>query len=130
VPKRGRMLALIAVVVCALLGVQTWLLLRPAPPSTKITAAAAGRIERGMTTVEVETIIGLPPGDYRSDPATPRHYAELLPKEGGRVLEWEADGCNIQVMVDDQSGRVLSKIVGEPITPVPLMERVRTWLGW
>jgi hypothetical protein len=113
---------------CAGLGVAAWLLLCPAPPSSRITPAAAGRIERGMTAAEAEAVIGLPPGDYRSDPPGPGHFAEFLPKLGVRVLEWEAGACTIQVRVDENSGRVLSKLVGESLGPSPPSKRLRAWL--
>jgi hypothetical protein len=127
--KRRWQLALLAVVGCALLGAAAWLLLRPDPPSSKITTAAAERIEPGMTEAEAEAAIGLPPGDYRTDPAGPRHFAEFVPQKGVRLLEWEADGCNIQVKVDERSGRVLTKIAGEPYTPPTFWQRARAWLG-
>jgi hypothetical protein len=111
---------------CAVLGMAAWLLSRPAPPSSRITPAAAERLEGGMTAAEAEAVIGLPPGDYRSDPASPRHYAEFLPKPGVRVLEWQADFCTIQVRVGENSGRVLSTLVGAPPSP---WQRLRTWLG-
>jgi hypothetical protein len=114
---------------CAVLGMAVWLLSRPGPPSSRITPAAAERIERGMTAAEVEAVIGLPPGDYRSDPASPRHYAEFLPQPGVRLLEWEADSCTIQVRVDEKSDRVQSRIVGEPLGPPSPWQRLRDWLG-
>jgi hypothetical protein len=100
-----------------------WLVLRPAPPSAKINAAAYERIEEGMTAEEVAAVIGLPPGDYRQDSASPRRRAELLAGPNTQILEWEADNCNIQVRVDRQSGRVKSKIFGEDIPSAP-----RSWL--
>jgi hypothetical protein len=120
--------------VCALLvaGGLAWLLLRPVPPSARVNRGAFARIEPGMTPAEVETVIGLPPGDYRADPASPRHRAEILPKPGERVLEWEADDCNIQVRVAGGTGRVVSKICGEPL-PTPLQEfldDVHSRIGW
>ena len=113
---------------CAVLGLTAWLLSRPAPPSSRITPAAAGRVARGMTTAEAEAVIGLPPGDYRSDPTGPGHFAEFLPRPGVRVLAWEADSCTIQVRVDENSGRVLSTLVGEPLGPPPPWQRLRAWL--
>jgi hypothetical protein len=113
---------------CVVLGLAVWLLSRPAPPSSRITPAAAERIERGMTAAQAESVIGLPPGDYRTDPGSPGHFAEYLPKPGVRVLEWEADSCTIQVRVDQDSGRVLSKLVGEPSNPPTPWQRLRTWL--
>jgi hypothetical protein len=114
---------------CAVLSVAAWLRVRPLSPSSRITPAASERIVPGMTAAEAEAVIGLPPGDYRAGPASPRHYAEFLPKPGVRVLEWEADDCTIQIRVDQPSGRVLSKIVGEPLGPPLLWQRLRTWLG-
>jgi hypothetical protein len=114
---------------CAVLGVAAWLLVRPPSPSSRITPEASELIVPGMTAAEAEAVIGLPPGDYRSDLASPRHYAEYLPKPGVRVLEWEADACTIQVRVDEGSGRVLSKIVGEPLRPPTIWQRLRTRLG-
>src|SRR4051794_11455519 len=94
---------------CAELGVMGGLLLRPAPPSSRITPAAE-RIAPGMTAAEAEAVIGLLPGDYRSDPTSPRRYAEDQPQPGARILEWEADSCNIQVRVDEKRGRLRSKL--------------------
>jgi hypothetical protein len=122
--------ALLVVAVGVLLGVPLGLFLWPRPPSARINAEAYERIEDGMTAAEVEAVIGLPPGDYRSDPAGPRHFAEWIPGSGVQVLEWEADHCNIQVKVDQRSGRVVSKLMGEPIRPATLMERLRGWAGW
>jgi hypothetical protein len=125
--RRRWKLVLSAAVVWAVLLVAglLWLWLRPVPPSARVNAAAFAHIERGMTPAEVEAVIGLPPGDYRSDPASPRHRAEFLPQKGVHVLEWEGDACNIQVKVDDGTGRVLSKICGEPAP-----SRVQAFLEW
>jgi hypothetical protein len=123
--RRRWQLALLAAAGCALLGAGAWVLLRPAPPSSKINPSAAERIETGMTQAEAEAAIGLPPGDYRSDPAGPRHFAEFLPRTGVRIVEWEADHCNIQLKVDEQSGRVVSKIVGEPLPPPSFWDKLR-----
>jgi hypothetical protein len=112
----------------ALLGVAAWLLVRPPAPPSRITPEASERIAPGMTAAEAEAVIGLPPGDYRADSVSPRHYAEFMPKPGVRILEWEADDCTIQVRVDEDSGRVLSKIVGEPLRPPGPWQRLRTWL--
>jgi hypothetical protein len=127
--RRRRRVVLLAAAGCALLGAAAWVLLRPAPPASKVTPAAAGRVEPGMTQAEAEAAIGLPPGDYRSDPAGPRHFAEILPQGGTRVVEWEADRCNIQLKVDKRSGRVVSKIVGEPLPPPSFWEQVRARFG-
>jgi hypothetical protein len=127
-PRRRWQLALLVAAGCALLGAAAWVLLRPAPPSAKVNPAAAERIERGMTEAEVEAVLGLAPGDFRSDPNGPRHFAQLLPQQGFRILEWEADRCNIQVKVDERSGRVVSKIVGEPLAPPSFWEKVRALL--
>jgi hypothetical protein len=118
-----------AAIACALLGAALWLFLQ-APPPPPINVEVYERIEKGMTQAEVEAAIGLPPGDYRTDPAGRRHFAELLPGKGARVVEWEADGCNIQVRVDERSGRVTSKIFGEGLRPPTLLERLRAWAGW
>jgi hypothetical protein len=68
-----------------------------------------------MMQSEVETIIRLPPRDYRSDPARLRHRAEFVLRAEVRILEWEADDCTIHVRVDEQSGGVLSKVSVEPL---------------
>ena len=112
----------------ALLGVAAWLLVRPPAPPSRITPEASERIAPGMTAAEAEAVIGLPPGDYRSDPTGPGHFAEFLPRPGVRVLAWEADSCTIQVRVDENSGRALSKLVGEPLGPPTPWERLRAWL--
>ncbi len=127
--RRRWKLILLAAACLVLLCAALWLLLRPPPPSSKITPAAAERVAPGMTEDEVVAAIGLPPGDYRSDPAGPRHFVEFLPKPGVRVLEWEADACNIQVKVDEPTGRVASKIVGQPMPPPSAWSRLRGWLG-
>jgi hypothetical protein len=132
--RRRRKLVLFTAAGCALLllGGAVWLLLRPLPLSARINAEAFERIEPGMTPAEVGAVIGLPPGDYRSDPASVRRRAEFLPQKGARVLEWEGDGFNIQVRVDEGSGRVRSKICGEPLSPPahPFLERLRALAGW
>jgi hypothetical protein len=128
--RRRWKVALLLAAGCALLGVAGWALLRPPAPSARINEAAYERIEDGMTPAEVEAVIGLPPGDYRSDPARPRAYAEFMPQQGVRVLEWVGDDSNIQVRVDERTGRVVSKIMGEPL-PSPLRaawDQVRSWL--
>jgi hypothetical protein len=115
-----------------LLGVPLWLLLRPLPPSARVNRSAYECIEEGMTPAEVEAVIGLPPGDFRSDPARPRAYAEFLPRPGARVLEWVGDDCNIQVRLDERTGRVANKIMGEAIPSMPrrAWQDFRDWLDF
>jgi hypothetical protein len=124
--------ALLLVLVCVLLGLLAWTVLRPPSPAERINSEVYERIEEGMTPAEVEALIGLPPGDYRVDPASPRHRAEFLPKKGVAILEWEADDCNIQVRVDESSGRVIGKIFGEPLSSSAhnFWKRLRGWAGW
>jgi hypothetical protein len=129
--RRRWKFALFLAVGCALLGVSARLLLRPPAPSARINPAVCEHIEAGMTPAEVEVLIGLPPGDYRAEAASPRHRAAFLPKQGVQILEWEADDCNIQVRVDERSRRVVSKICGEP-APSPLrtfLEQLRARVG-
>ena len=129
---RRRWKVALALVAGVLLGAALWLRLRPDPPSARINSSAYERIEDGMTPAEVEAVIGLPPGDYRSDPARPGAYAEFLPRPGVRVLEWVNDQCNIQIRVDRRTGRVAGKILGEPL-PSPLRrawDDFRSWLDF
>ena len=112
-------------------GVALWLLLRPAAP-LGIGRSAYKHIQEGMTPAEVEAVIGLPPGDYRSDPGRPGAYAELPPGPGFHILGWVNDDCNIQVRVDGRTGRVDIKIMGEPILSPSTLRRAwedfRSWL--
>jgi hypothetical protein len=74
--------------VCILLSLLGWLFYIQHLPSARIKPEVCERIQPGMTQREVETIIGLPPGDYRSDPASPRHRPKFVPEAGVRILEW------------------------------------------
>ena len=58
----------------------------------------------------MEDIIGLPPGDYRSDPAGIFRHAEFVPGPDTQILEWEGENCNIQIRVDKRTARVTTKI--------------------
>jgi hypothetical protein len=130
--RRRWKLVLLLAVGCALLGVSAYTLLRPPGPPARINPVVFEQIEKGMTPAEVEVLIGLRPGDYRANAASPRHRAELLPKKDTRILEWEADDCNIQVRVDEHTNRVVSKVCGEPL-PSPFrafLEQGRAWAGW
>jgi hypothetical protein len=130
--RRRRKFVLLLAPICVLLSLLGWSFYNQHQPSARINPLAYERIEAGMTQSEVETIIGLPPGDYRSNLASPRHRAEFVPKAGVQILEWEVDDCNIQVRVDEQSGRVLSKICGEPLPSRTrrFFNQLRERAGW
>jgi hypothetical protein len=76
-----RKLVIVCLAVALLLGGALFALLRPC--TCPVTAAAYERIEAGMTRAEVESILGGPPGDYRTCPGTrnrlPRIRTRLIP---------------------------------------------------
>jgi hypothetical protein len=144
--KRTKVALLVAVGAAALAGF-AYLLLRPASP---INPRAYRRIQEGMTQSEVEAILGLAPGDYRSRAARedesswwtqemrgaylrthpPRSMYDEAPSDW-RNRFWLGDEYEISVWLDGD-GRVRLWSLEAKSRPkrLSLTERVRTWVGW
>jgi hypothetical protein len=144
--KRTKVALLLAVGATVLLGVAGFLL-RSASP---ITPRAYHRIKEGMTRQEVEAVLGLPPGDYRSRAGREddsswgmkelrgeyllTHPLKSLydePPRDWRDEIWMADDFEIWAWFDGD-GLVKLWCLEEKTRPrkVSLVERVRTWVGW
>lgn len=93
------------------------------------------KIELGMTERQVEEALGAPPGSHLDLPEGEKlvydHAAEVSRgrSEAPRGLSWVSNEGNLGVAFDE-AGRV----VGVTFTPlrranVPLLDRLRRWLG-
>lgn len=69
-----------------------------------------GRIEKGMTSQEVESILGGPPGNYRSCFSTRRRHTLVA---GVTAQEWESDQGAIRVGFDEE-GKVV-QVAFDPV---------------
>jgi len=139
---RGAVLMLLAAVGTAvplLLGLG-WLATRAMPAGAEIGPAAYASVKEGMHREEVESAIGLPPGDYRDREHKPggRSYTEWSEEAGneefvagataGRV-QWEGNAYSITTGFDE-SGVVAWKTLWKHVPPTPRdpLGRLRAWL--
>jgi hypothetical protein len=96
-------------------------LLSPRP--SRVTKANFGRIEMGMSRSEVEALLGGPPGDYRTLPATvstaTTWNAALV---AGTEESWLGDEGNVVIYFDAGGVRSFRFEAAEPtpITPIGL----------
>jgi hypothetical protein len=102
------------------LGASVWLLL----PRTAITRENAQKIQVGMTLAEVETILGHPAGDYRTNPQGPPP-ALVFPGDE-TVVSWYDDATSVSVVLDER-GRVKHHGYSDE-HPEPILSKVRRWL--
>jgi hypothetical protein len=112
-----------------LVGVVYWLAPESSRPELelydKIHTSASG----GMTRAEVEQLLG-PPGDYATGcptevaPAGPKF---LLPPYPPQAAWWKWDQGEVVVFFDE-SDRAQTKSARR-LRPVPLLTRLRRWLG-
>jgi hypothetical protein len=97
------------------------------PRHCPVTRAACGRIQEGMTQAEVEKILGVPPGDYRTRPVRPF----VLIVEGGWCMvrgsfaHWMGDEAELDVCFD---GGVVVLLTFTPLEPADVGPvAIATW---
>jgi hypothetical protein len=130
--------ALVAVLLLTVIAVSA---LRSLPPRGRIDADAYGRVRQGMDRAQVQTAVGLPPGDYRDRAHRPGGRAftewseEAAAEEFDGVaadrLQWEGNEYSISAGFDD-AGRLTWKTLwrhGSPPSRGPVDELHRR-LGW
>jgi hypothetical protein len=151
-PNRGRWVTAVrwGAVLMSLLGLGTivllllafgWHAMQPAPPSAKIGPKAYVRVQEGMAREEVQSAIGLPPGDYRDSAHKPggRLHTEWSEEAAGEEfgardsasrLQWEGNTYSI-VAGFDEAGLVTWKTLWRHVPPTPHgpREQLRAWLG-
>jgi hypothetical protein len=88
------------------------------------------RIQKGMTRVEVEAILGGPPGDYRTQMVVYHDWSGWLLEEPDPRNSWIADSGYINVRFDSATDRVPDTWFEGPVPlgEPSLAERVRAWL--
>jgi hypothetical protein len=121
--------------VALLLGGALFALLRPW--HCPVTHSTFAWIKEDMTRAEVETILGGPPGDYRTRPVDTEgfHFPTATLAGLTQMQEWQGDEGDIVLRFDDD-GRVQSAFFAEaaPDTTGPVgllrfrLNRVRTRL--
>jgi hypothetical protein len=133
--KRRRLLLIVGVVVA--LGVLALLLWpRRVVPENRISQDGFERLEKGMTRQAVEEVLGVPPGDYVTEPV---HFvrpvgqvliADLRRPPDGPETEviWQGNGGRIVVWFDERE-TVARKIYLPAAWDPPLRDRLRHWLG-
>lgn len=107
----------------ALIFLLSVLLALATPARCPVTEAACERITVGMTVAEVESILGGPPGDYRTMPVP---HPSLSSKDGGifDLRDWCGNQGGVEVFFD-ASGRVqgawFEKIEAPSVGPVEMI---------
>jgi hypothetical protein len=92
------LLTAIAVVV---VGLVAWVIGPPAPPV--IDPEAAAKIRAGMTLAEVESLLGKPAGDYRTNRGAARRPPLQFPPD---LRTWVSDDVHVVVLFSFDDGRV------------------------
>jgi hypothetical protein len=92
------LLTAIAVVVAVLVA---WVLAPPAPPV--LDPEAAAKIRAGMTLAEVESLVGKPAGDYRTNRGAARRPPLQVPPD---LRTWVSDEVHVVVLFNFGDGRV------------------------
>lgn len=104
------------------------LALRAALAPPRLEGSRFTQVRVGMTREQVEAVLGVPPGDYTSDPSpdpadNPWAYS--------RLTVWACDDGVLYVGFDDND--VVVDAIAFPLTRPPkpsLPGRLRTWLGF
>ena len=134
-------LALLAALAAVLLTAVAVSVLRSLPPRGRIDAAAYGRVRQGMDRAEVQTAVGLPPGDYRDRAHRPGGRAftewseEAASEEFDGVaadrLQWEGNQYSISAGFDD-TGRLAWKTLWRHVPPASRgpVDELHRRLGW
>lgn len=130
-----------AAVVALVLSALVISVLESLPPRGRIGPEAYGRVREGMDRAEVETAVGLPPGDYRDRAHRPggRAFTEWSEEAAGEEfggsaedrLQWEGNEYSISAGFDE-SGRVTWKTLWRHVPPAPRgpVDEVQRRLGW
>ena len=131
--KRKRLLLALLALGCLAIAL-LWLGLWLTPPSHGITREVTARVQPGMTAAEVEAIMGMPPGFYRSDmvQGEGRHRLQttfVVEYQGTRtmvfeVMFWYLEDASITLYLDGD-GRVAS--IDAHFFTGP--QRVRRWIN-
>lgn len=82
------------------------------PRAASITKANFDRIQDGMSVAEVNQLLGVPPGDYRSEPGFvvvgPGHISRTGKAQGGKLAIWYIPRYHLEILFD-RNGRVIGK---------------------
>ena len=136
---RRRVLLLGSVAVAAVLAVAVWVVW---PTATAITADNAARIKEGMTSAEVEAILGGPARDETTGPVERIEPPEFAPPDSRGVAwritiadlrpdlqRWESDQARVWVHYDLE-GRVNDcQVFPVRRAPESALAALRRWLG-
>jgi hypothetical protein len=107
------------------------------PQRQRITEAKAARIQRDMTFDAVVSVLGCPPGDYRtgeveldwSTQSTALEDAVEADHGQFRHRYWEGDEGNLWVCFDGDDRVVVSEFTRGVRTHPDILARLRHWLG-
>jgi hypothetical protein len=104
--------------------------LRPAL-HTGPTSEAYRQVQAGMTEVEVERVLGMPPGDYSTAPTEFLHIytggSGIIKRKATSILTWTGNDLEVDVYFD-QNGLVIGKNSWGNLPRTPWWERARRWL--
>jgi hypothetical protein len=139
VRKSWRKWLLLALAVAVL--IVGWYALPPKSPSRKINPNSYERIKPGMRLAEVESLIGLPPGDYRDDaekasgisPFQTRGIIDttwMASEDWRATADWIAQDYAITVFLDGSGSIVEDKQLCAPLGPKRggFWEQLLDWL--
>jgi hypothetical protein len=129
---RNRWLS-VAVVLVVLVGAVCLILTLPGGRRPRITAENFERIMVGMRLEEVEAILGVPPGDYTTEPVPDLEVCSTgVFKMPGRGCAWCGNDGLVQLGVDEDNVVLWTRFVephyGYRLQPGAL-GRLRRWLG-
>ena len=125
---RKRLFLWLGLLACLLFVVIRW----PMESRHSINRDGWAAIEKGMTQQQVQKILGLPPGDYRSNKApqifrcmTADHWGELSVKG---MVSWESDDGLVEVQFDPD-GIAIGACFFEPRPQQQFTDKLFRWLG-
>jgi hypothetical protein len=124
--------ALLILLVCAIVALTIFHFSRP----TGVTLFGYARVSLGMTSEEVEAVIGVPPGNYssREDIKIVDHWASEWhmghqPEVGNSETWYSDDGC--LCVIYSSEGKVVFKQWKGMVDHRPsFFERMKAQLGW
>jgi hypothetical protein len=107
--------------------VAVYLVMRPGVPKNHIDFAGYQKINKGMTLAEVESILGVPVGDYTTGPTS--SLKEWGDSPAPTIKEWISDKGLISVWIDDEDR--IREAYFLPVSPrnLTLLEKLQVWLG-
>jgi hypothetical protein len=123
---RKRLLLLLMSVALVLLG--GWLTLWPSSPQHRINRESFARIQEGMTEQEVESILGVPAGDYATARVAIAEDYDLRVPAGAVQKQWTCDEGTILVFFYPADKVCVSRFIQVARVDESFLDKARRWL--